>query len=88
VTVAIRPLVGLVLVSLAVGRYRGDRRAVAGGIIAALGGTLGVALALPPANLVPTGKFTALASIAIVLAVLGSIYAEARLRRSQPSRLE
>ena len=82
-TVVILPVVAFLFVSAAVRRYRGDSRAVAAGVAAGLAGTLGVALALPEVNLmVPTGGFFSLAAVAIAVAALSSIYAEARRRQA------
>lgn len=82
-TVVILPVVAFLFVSAAVRRYKGDSRAVVAGVAAGLAGTLGVALALPELDLMmPTVGFFALAAIAITVAVLSSIYAEARRRQA------
>jgi hypothetical protein len=44
------PLAALVLIYGALGCYRGDIRARLAGVVAALGGTIGVALAVPEVN--------------------------------------
>jgi hypothetical protein len=81
-TVAVLPLVALVLVWAAIGRYRGDARARIAGVTAALAGTLGVSLALPEVyGSLPLWQLLILGAVAIVVAVLGSVYAERRLKR-------
>jgi hypothetical protein len=81
-TTAIVPIVALVLVYLAIGRYRVDARAKLAGVTAGLAGTLGVALALPEFNGgIPFWLLLVLGAAAIVVAVLGSVYAERRLKR-------
>jgi hypothetical protein len=82
-TVAILPLVAVVFVWSAIGRYRGDARARVAGVAAALGGTLGVSLALPQVNGgIQFWQLLTLGAVAIVVAVLGSIYAETRIKRA------
>jgi hypothetical protein len=81
----ILPIVAVVLVWLAIGRYRVDARARLAGVAAGLGGTLGVALAVPEVNgSIPFWLVLVLGAVAIVVAVLGSIYAERRLKRVRP----
>lgn len=81
-TVAAVPILALVLLYLAIGRYRGDAMARTAGVAAALGGTLGASLVLPQVNQgVTTTGLVVLAVVALVLAVGGSIIAERRLRR-------
>lgn len=81
-SVAAVPILALVLLYLAIGRYRGDVLARVAGVAAALGGTLGACLVLPQVNQgVTTAGFVALAVVALVLAVGGSILAERRLKR-------
>jgi len=82
VTAAILPIVALVLVYLAIGRYRVDARARLAGVAAGLAGTVGVSLALPEVNgRIPFWLLLVLGAAAIVVAVLGSVYAERRLKR-------
>ena len=84
-TIMILPLVALVLLSGAVSRYRLDAHALAAGVAAALAGTLGIPLALPEVTLaIPFGLLLALGGVGIAVAVLGSIYAESRIRRVRP----
>lgn len=83
-TVAILPVVALVLVYLAIGRYRADVRAKLAGVAAGLAGAGGVALALPEVNgRVPLWAVFVLGAAAIAVAVLGSVYAEQRLKRAR-----
>lgn len=79
------PVVALVLLSGAVSRYRVDARAAAAGVAAALAGTLGIALAMPEVALaIPFWLLLFLGGVGIAVAVLGSIYAESRIRRVRP----
>jgi hypothetical protein len=81
-TIAVLPLVALVLVWAAIGRYRLDARARLAGVVAALAGTLGVSLALPEMyGALPLWQLLALGAVAIVVAVAGAVYAERRLKR-------
>jgi FtsH-binding integral membrane protein len=81
---AILPLVAFGFLGLAVSRYREDRRALVGGIVAAIGGTIGVSLVLRAFSM---PAFVALVCVGFVLAVAGSVYAERRLHRvQQPGR--
>jgi hypothetical protein len=82
VTAGILPIVALVLVWFAIGRYRVDARARLAGVAAGLGASLGVALTLPEVNGgIPFWVLLALGAVAIVVAVLGIVYAERRLKR-------
>jgi hypothetical protein len=75
------PVLALVLVAGAIGRYRADARARVAGVAAALAGILGVALAVPEVSgSIPFWQLLALGAVAIVVAVLGTIYAERRLK--------
>jgi hypothetical protein len=75
------PVLALVLVAGAIGRYRADARARVAGVAAALAGILGVALVVPEVNgSIPFWQLLALGAVAIVVAVLGTIYAERRLK--------
>lgn len=75
------PVIALVLVAGAIGRYRADARARIAGVAAALGGTLGVSLAVPEiSGGMPLSQTLALGAVAIVVAVLGTWYAERRLK--------
>jgi hypothetical protein len=79
------PIIALVLVAGAIGRYRTDPRARIAGVAAALAGTLGVSLAVPElTGDMTVGQLLALGAVAIVVAVLGTIYAETRLKRVRP----
>lgn len=76
------PVIALVLVAGAIGRYRADPRARIAGVAAALAGTLGVSLAVPEiAGGIGFGQLLALGAVAILVAVLGTVYAEKRLKR-------
>ena len=76
------PAIALVLVAGAIGRYRVDARARVAGVAAALAGILGVSLAVPELNGdIGFGQLLALGAVAIVAAVLGTVYAERRLKR-------
>jgi len=76
------PVIALVLVAGAIGRYRADARARIAGVAAALAGTLGVSLAVPElTGGMPFRQVLVLGAVAIVVAVLGTMYAERRLKR-------
>jgi hypothetical protein len=76
------PAIALVLVAGAIGRYRADARARVAGVAAALAGTLGVSLAVPELNGgIGFGQLLALGAVAIAVALLGTVYAERRLKR-------
>lgn len=86
-TTLILPVVALLLIYGALGRYRGDFWARLAGVTAALGGTLGVSLALPEVNGSVSGAgFAALAVVGIAAAVGGTVVAESRRRARQPER--
>jgi len=75
------PIIALVLVAGAIGRYRADARARFAGVAAALAVTLGVSLAVPQINGgMPLSQLITLGVVAIVVAVLGFTYAERRLK--------
>lgn len=75
------PIIALVLVAGAIGRYRADARARFAGVAAALAVTLGVSLVVPEINggMAPS-QLIILAVVAIAVAVLGFTYAERRLK--------
>jgi hypothetical protein len=75
------PIIALVLVAGAIGRYRADARARFAGVAAALAVTLDVSLVVPEINggMSPS-QLIILGVVAIAVAVLGFIYAERRLK--------
>ena len=75
------PVVALVLVAGAIGRYRADARARFAGVAAAVAATLGVSLAVPGISAgMALSQVVTFGAVAIVVAVLGTVYAERRLR--------
>jgi hypothetical protein len=56
---------------------------LAAGVAAGIAATLGIALAFPAVSLsIPYGLLLAWGCVAIAVAVLGSVYAEARRKRA------
>lgn len=79
----ILPFVALLLVGSAARRYRADKRALLAGIAAALAATLAASLVTPDINYrMPYWLVLASGAAVIVIGVGGTIYAEARLKRS------
>lgn len=75
------PIIALLLVAGAIGRYRADARARIAGVAAALAVTLGVSLTVPEVNAgMPPSQLIILGVVAIAVAVLGFTYAERRLK--------
>ena len=75
------PVVALVLVAGAIGRYRADARARFAGVAAAVAATLAVSLAVPGISTgMALSQVVTSGAVAIVVAVLGTVYAERRLR--------
>ncbi|HEX4361349.1 MAG TPA: hypothetical protein VH141_27685 [Pseudonocardia sp.] len=75
------PVVALVLVAGAIGRYRSDARARFAGVTAAVAATLAVSLAVPGISTgMALSQVVTSGAVAIVVAVLGTVYAERRLR--------
>jgi hypothetical protein len=75
------PVVALVLVAGAIGRYRSDARARIAGVAAAVAATLAVSLAVPGISAgMGLPQVVTCGAVAIVVAVLGIAYAERRLR--------
>lgn len=83
-TVVILPAIGLLLGSAALSRYRADRRALVAGLLVACAGVLGASLSLPEVSLsIPLWLLLTLGGVATVVAIGGSIFAEARLRHQR-----
>lgn len=77
------PLVAIVFVWSASHRYRPDKRALVASIAAGLAATAGVALAIPDISVnLPGWLLTVWGCAAILVAIVGTVYAEMRLKRA------